>query len=428
MPVTSVASSPGQNSETAPRGLLASPLWARAAGLGALATTLLLLKWTLLVPKLYESQAVVAMARSGDAVQPATLRALLAMGDKQGGETRPGAARVEALELDARHVAFVCRAPSGHAAYQRCGDVVMRSLGNKLAQGVLRPATLPAQPLHYEHGWGIWLLSCAVGLLAALGWGAGQLWWQRRNAASAPVAMRNSSPAAAERASKPPSAGAEGRASSAPRSDRPSVVGSPDEMFPDHLRTLRDRLFLLATDSCFVVGVSGNRDEGDGKAIVAGQLAWALAQSQQVEVLLLEADFDQPAVHMVMDVAMPPLAGFSQQIHQVLQANSTKPWTVVRRTASLSVLAEGRMRTPGMVYSAHFAAAISDLRNAYDIIVVSGPAAGLGAEVQAFNDVVDGVVFVLTPGEDVATMSKTAAQLFRNKRFVTVVPPPQLDG
>jgi Mrp family chromosome partitioning ATPase len=417
--VKAVASAPGTATSSAPPlPVWLSPHWRRAGGLGALATVLLLLKWTLLVPPVYESQAVVVINRPADEKEPTTLRKLLALGGS-GRERGAQEVQVEALPLDGQHVAFVCRASKAHAAHGRCGALVTRALGAKLARSVPRPASLPAQPLPFEHGWGIWLLSCAVGVAAALLWIAGHKLLHMR----LHLPARALEGTRAGRVSKPPVP-----ASSEVRSDRPSAIALGEGTLPEHLRTLRDRLFLLAADSCFVVGVSGTRDEADAKAIVAGQLALALAESEQVEVLLLEADFDQPAVHLVMDITMPPLAGFSQQIHQgVQQPGVTRPWTVVRRAPSLSVLAEGMLRTPGMMYSAQFSAAVAELRNAYDIIVVSGPAIGVSADVQAFADVVDGVVFVPLAQEDRNAVSKTASQVFRNKRFVSVVAPLQPD-
>ncbi|HEX6239706.1 MAG TPA: hypothetical protein VFZ61_02385 [Polyangiales bacterium] len=398
------SSGPGPTSAIAPH-------WLRAGGLGALATVLLLLKWTLLVPALFESQAVVEINRPAEEREPRAMRALLGLGS--GSES--GDVRVDALPLDTDHVAFVCRAASAHAANQRCGALVTRALGAKLARAVPRPATLPERPLPFEHGWGIWLLSCLVGLLAALAWPLGHKLLGMR--LRVPERILKGAPAAAVVVPTP---------STETRSDRPSAVALGEGSFADQLKVLRERLFLLAADSCFVVGVTGTRHEADGKAVVAGHLALALAEAEQVEVLLLEADFDQPAVHIVMDIMMPPLAGFSQQIHQGLSdVESPRRWTVVRRAPSLSVLAEGMMRTPGMMYSAQFSAAVTELRGAYDIIVVSGPAAGSPTDVQAFSDVVDGVLFVPAPGEDKAAATKRASRLFAQKRFALVVEPPE---
>jgi Mrp family chromosome partitioning ATPase len=215
----------------------------------------------------------------------------------------------------------------------------------------------------------------------------------------------------------PPQAGSSGP-DPAPRDSTPAL---------DHLRALRDQLYLLAADSCLVVGVSSGFAENTAKGLVAGQLAWLLAESEQAEVLLLEADFDQPTVHLVMDVMMPPLAGFTQQIHQRVQSHVSGPWTVVRRAASLSVLAEGMLRTPGMMYSVQFSSAITELRGAYDIIVVSGPAVGEGADVRAFSDIVDGVVFVTDPRDKSDAPSRLATQSFRGKRFVSLVPAPDFE-
>jgi Mrp family chromosome partitioning ATPase len=316
----------------------------------------------------------------------------------------------------------VCRAPTALGANQGCGLLVARALASKFAGGVIRPATLPAYPLPFQHGWGIWLLSCAVGVGAALLWVALHKFRLLRMARQADAPARQSRTSIPPRSTFPPgakvfipppgSAASKAGPDPAPRDSAPPL---------DHLRALRDQLYLLAADSCLVVGVSSGLAENTAKGLVAGQLAWLLAESEQAEVLLLEADFDQPTVHLVMDVMMPPLAGFTQQIHQRVQSHVSGPWTVVRRAASLSVLAEG------MLYSVQFSTAITELRGAYDIIVVSGPAVGEGADVRAFSDIVDGVVFVTDPRDKSDEPNRLATQSFRGKRFVSLVPAPDFE-
>jgi Mrp family chromosome partitioning ATPase len=384
------------------------------------------LKWTLLVQATFESQAVVKVAN-----QPVPKAAAFAGLESLSEKARDQAASsVQGIRVNADHFAFVCRAASALSANQVCGALVASALGSKFARGVVRPATLPSYPLRFQHGWAIWLLSCGVGLAAALAWVALSKLRGARHAGSG--SGRRSRTSIPPRGSFPPNAKVfiPGQAAAAGGSGPPGSDPAPRHTTPglDHLRALRDQLYLLAADSCLVVGVSSAVAESTAKSVVAGQLAWLLAESEQVEVLLLEADFDQPAVHLVMDVMMPPLAGFTQQIHRRLQSQVSGPWTVVRRAASLSVLAEGMLRTPGMMYSVQFSSAITELRGAYDIIVVSGPAVGVGAYARAFLDIIDGVVFVTDPHDKSDEPDRLATETFRGKRFVSLVPAPELEG
>jgi Mrp family chromosome partitioning ATPase len=187
------------------------------------------------------------------------------------------------------------------------------------------------------------------------------------------------------------------------------------------LQTLCSQLCLLSARGCFVLGVSSWLESRDAKHAVAMQLASALAERQGPRVLLLEADFDDPAVDRVARVVVPSLGGFSQQMYLRGSGATSGPWTVVRSGSRLDVLAEGRVRTPGTLSSGRFSAALTDLRRRYDIIVADGPIFHSEADVRALGGLCDGIVFIASSRITLATTIATTSTWFASKQLFAIV-------
>jgi len=183
-------------------------------------------------------------------------------------------------------------------------------------------------------------------------------------------------------------------------------------------RDLSDQLFPLAVERCFVVGVSAVNDARKYKSRVAAELALALAEPRQQRVLLLEADFQWPDVHRTMRVEMPMALGFSQQLSNRAE-DRPAGWTVIECSPTLHVLAEGIMRSPGLILSVRFEESIQSLRTYYDIIVIDGPPASAEVDCRALAGVVDGAIIV-SPTQGSPDLAR-ACSLFSDKRFSTVV-------
>jgi Mrp family chromosome partitioning ATPase len=205
----------------------------------------------------------------------------------------------------------------------------------------------------------------------------------------------------------------------------PLHVGTDWTMNPELLKLdaasdlakLRDALCVAATEGCFVVGITSMPEASHLKSRLAAQLAWLLSQTEHARVLLLEVDFAHPNVADVMQLDMPPLSGFSQQLQAHIQEGQA-PWVVMRCTSSLCVLAEGRVRTPGVIYTNEFTVALAQLRRNFDLIVADGPAIGVHVDTRAFDDVADGIVFVTSTSTPVEQALSTASQWFRSRRLM----------
>lgn len=261
---------------------------------------------------------------------------------------------------------------------------------------------------------------------------------ERREESAAPRPAEPARPSASPRSPLP------GRSSVAPQSEsRYSYVSSvppggentvtmvrpaPNNWAPDPAlvpalrRPICEQLYPLAVEGCFIVLVVGVPEVLGLKSRVAAELALALAESGHPRILLIEGDIQSPHVHRLMRVDMPMSAGFSQQLRDRINGSIERRWTVVSCGKVLHVLAEGILRSPGLLLSQQFSDGLADLRNYYDFIVIDGPSTSLPVESQALDAVSNGIVYVsdkpTSPG-----LSRLQA-LFREKRLQTVVTGP----
>ena len=211
------------------------------------------------------------------------------------------------------------------------------------------------------------------------------------------------------------------------RTTSPIVRPAPEGWRPDAGLDPRSRqgiceqLYPLAVASCFVVLVVGVPGAADKKSRVAAELALALAESGHPRILLVDADLQQPRVHRLLRVEMPLAAGFSQQLRSRIDGSSERRWTVIGCSKSLNVLAEGMMRSPGLLLSQQFSDGLRELSQYYDFIVIDGPTSSLDLESQALDAAVGGVVFV---ADQDASALKQLQKLFKGNGFQAVVTPP----
>jgi len=202
----------------------------------------------------------------------------------------------------------------------------------------------------------------------------------------------------------------------------PSDWSHDPTLTPASRRPICEQLYPLAVEGCFIVLVVGVPESLEQKSRVAVELALALAESGHPRILLMEGDIQSPRVHHLMRVAMPMSAGFSQQLRDRINGNNERRWTVMSCGNSLHVLAEGMLRSPGLLLSRQFSDGVADLRNYYDFIVIDGPSASLPVESQALDAVANGVLYVC--GKQGSPALAPLQALFSEKRLQTVVTSP----
>jgi Mrp family chromosome partitioning ATPase len=189
------------------------------------------------------------------------------------------------------------------------------------------------------------------------------------------------------------------------------------------LTGLRDQIFGFAAHSSFVLGVTSESSSQEKKTDVAARITAMLSQDGRARVLLMEADFEHPTIHRVLSVEMPPGGGFSQQLRARLRPGPKKPWTVMRCTDKLDVLAEGSIRTPGVLMSQEFANAVAELRSFYDVIVIDSPVDGSGGlEMKPIDAVTDGIAIVAPDAASLREALDRGMSWFGQKKLMVSVP------
>jgi Mrp family chromosome partitioning ATPase len=150
----------------------------------------------------------------------------------------------------------------------------------------------------------------------------------------------------------------------------------------------------MAADGPQVIGVTGLHGLRSEKSRATVELAFALAEAKHPRILLVEGDFHFPQIQNLLEFDVPLTAGFSQQLRGRIHGKKEGRWHVIELQKSLHVLAEGVMRSPGLLLSNQFEQAMRELRGYYDVIVLDAPLAPSEAESRAIADVVDGLLLV----------------------------------
>ncbi len=187
------------------------------------------------------------------------------------------------------------------------------------------------------------------------------------------------------------------------------------------LRVLRHRLEQRRGEGSFVVSVV-SPGRGEGKTLLAAELAMTLAEADRARVVLVEGNLERPRVAATLGLRLPESAGFSTQVRRHMSGRS-RPWGVVRLGPSLTVLAEcgASAAYPAALHSTHFEAALHALRRSYDYVIIDGPAVLGSGDANVIESVSDGVLLVaraaVTKG---GALARATAQL-GDRRILGVV-------
>jgi Mrp family chromosome partitioning ATPase len=190
---------------------------------------------------------------------------------------------------------------------------------------------------------------------------------------------------------------------------------APARLDPTPCRPLAREIFAFGIDHCFAVGVTSVPGLDEEKSEFAASLALALAHGGHARVLLVESDFDRPALHRLLELSMPAGKTFSRQLQTHMAGQTEDAYGVLRCTKSLHALLDGTEKNSGLILSRAFETCLRGLRAYYDFIVLDGPPGNREAECRAFDAVADGLIVVCT--EEQKHQVAPTSKLFSQKRF-----------
>ncbi len=191
----------------------------------------------------------------------------------------------------------------------------------------------------------------------------------------------------------------------------------PRSPVSEAFRLLRTNLFFIELDKGLKTIAVTSAVPGEGKTVVAVNLAAALA-GQEERVLLIDADFRAPAVHRVL--LLPQAPGFTNILVDHLNIHS-----VVREVPglpNLSVITAGRIPpNPAEVTgSARMRQVIEELRGSFDRIIFDGPPVLGATDAVVLASSVDGALIVLRKGKIDRRAVKRMAEILDHTR-VTIL-------
>jgi receptor protein-tyrosine kinase len=156
---------------------------------------------------------------------------------------------------------------------------------------------------------------------------------------------------------------------------------------------------------------------GDGKSLVAMNLALTLSESFKRRVLLVDADLRRPVLHDLFGVSNGPGLSEALAAEEGLQA------PVLAITARLALLPAGRPEADplGGLSSGRLKRIVSEAASRYDWVVVDSPPIGVLADGRLVSETVDGVIVVVRAGVTRFPDLEAAADVLGHDRILGLV-------
>jgi len=192
----------------------------------------------------------------------------------------------------------------------------------------------------------------------------------------------------------------------------------PGERGPERFRTLRSRLYNVASTRSLKKVLITSAVAAEGKTFVASNLAQSIVQQPELRVLLVDADLRSPRLHLLFGTQSRP--GLSDYLR-----GEVDEYTVIQRGMSENLfLIPGGNLVPNpseLLLSDKMKQLLNDVTPVFDWIILDSPPALPVHDAGVLADLVDGVLFVIRAGStDAEIVERTAAE-FQGKNLLGVV-------
>ncbi|MEO8560565.1 MAG: polysaccharide biosynthesis tyrosine autokinase [bacterium] len=197
-----------------------------------------------------------------------------------------------------------------------------------------------------------------------------------------------------------------------PRRAKPEDAAEVIESF----RGIRLRLqYAYSTSQPLICGVT-SPEQGDGKSLVASNLALAFAEAGY-RTLLIDADTRRGALHEVFSLTRRP--GLIEVLSgEVTRAEVLHPTSQERLT--LMPCGGRRTTNPELVASAALPRLLQDLVQEFSVVIVDGPPLSAGIDAFAIGAACENTLLILRHGKTDMRMAKAKLNLLRRLPLRTV--------
>ena len=192
----------------------------------------------------------------------------------------------------------------------------------------------------------------------------------------------------------------------------------PGEGGPERFRTLRSRLYKIASTRKLKIVLVTSGVAAEGKTFVASNLAQSIIQQPELRVLLIDADLRSSRLHVLFGTQSCP--GLSDYLR-----GEADEYGVIQKGSSenLFLIPGGNLvsNPSELLLSDRMKQLLNTVTPAFDWIIIDSPPTLPVHDATILADMVDGVLFVIRAGStDAEIVERTAAE-FQGKNLLGVV-------
>jgi len=189
----------------------------------------------------------------------------------------------------------------------------------------------------------------------------------------------------------------------------------PDSIAADRFKKIRSRILLMGADRRIRTIMVTSAEPGDGKSLVAANLAVTISKGVDEHVLLVDADLHSPSLHMLFN--LHPRGG----LRDYLEGKAPLARFLLKTPVDKLTLLPAGEPTPTaseLLGAMNMKALVRELRDRYDdrYIIFDSPPGEVAAETSLLAQTMDGVILVVRCEKTSKSLiSKTIESLGREK-------------
>jgi capsular exopolysaccharide synthesis family protein len=192
----------------------------------------------------------------------------------------------------------------------------------------------------------------------------------------------------------------------------------PGESGPERFRTLRSRLYKIASSRKLQRVLITSGVAAEGKTFVASNLAQSIVQQPELRVLLIDADLRSSRLHLLFGA--PNCPGLSDYLrgeadeYAVIQKGMKENLFLIPGGSPVSNPSE-------LLLSEQMKHLLNLVTPSFDWIIIDSPPTLPVHDASVLADFVDGVLFVIRAGSTDAEIAERTAAEFQGKNLLGVV-------
>src|SRR5690349_1779589 len=192
----------------------------------------------------------------------------------------------------------------------------------------------------------------------------------------------------------------------------------PGEGGPERFRTLRSRLYKIASTRKLKKVLITSGVAAEGKTFVASNLAQSIIQQPELRVLLIDADLRSSRLHLMFGAPNGP--GLSDYLR-----GEADEYTVIQKgfNENLFLIPGGSLvsNPSELLLNERMKELLRHVTPVFDWIIIDSPPTLPVHDASILADIVDGVLFVIRAGSTDAEIAERTAAEFQGKNLLGVV-------